>query len=310
MSAGRVLVVDDDAVLRSLMVKLLTSRGYETLSASDGESALQAMSEWSPDLVLLDINMPTVNGFEVLQRRAAMPELAEIPVIVLSAQGDETSRVHGLELGALDFITKPCSSPELFARTSNMVRLRRAQIKLREANAELARLAATDPLTGLANRRSFDGRWEEECSRARRHGYVVSLVAFDIDLFKRVNDTHGHAIGDQVLCAVAGELERGLRAGDILARIGGEEFLLGLPHSPAAGAIDVAQRIRLSVASTPVLPDGGFCTVSAGIASTETVALEAIIESADAALYRAKANGRNRVEVFVPEVVGSPTAPA
>ncbi len=185
----------------------------------------------------------------------------------------------------------------LFARLIGDQVSRERELARQRARAEQAELLASqDPLTGLTNRRAFEERWGQELSRSARYKYPLSLVIVDIDRFKLVNDTHGHAVGDGVLRKVAELLVWCVRQGDIVARLGGDEFVLGLPFTPLDGAVAVAERVRLAMTGADLAPYPRACTASAGVAGSPSTPGKDLFEAADKALYRAKANGRNRVE--------------
>ena len=176
--------------------------------------------------------------------------------------------------------------------------LQRRLADLQQQNARLWTLALEDPLTGLANRRGLAAVWAHELARSRRHGYPCCVIAMDLDRFKRVNDAGGHEAGDRVLRLVAHLLAAGVRAEDLVARTGGEEFTIILPHADLAVAVAVAERVRQAVAAAHPAPNLGPCTLSAGVACSRQTPHAALLQAADRALYRAKANGRDRTEVW------------
>jgi diguanylate cyclase (GGDEF)-like protein len=294
-SAGRLLIVDDQDVNRTLLTKLLVAQGYEVREASGGEQALQLMSAWLPDVVLLDLMMPGMNGFDVLRAKALEAPIAGIPVVMLTADTQPAVKVEGLELGVSDYLIKPFSPPELRARVRNLVRLRAQELELNRLNAQLAREASSDALTGLANRRGFDAYWQREVSRAKRYKAPIALALFDIDHFKMINDQYGHAAGDQVLASIASLMLGHLRESDLLARVGGEEFALALPLADEAAASTTAQKLCGLVSQLVIPPLTAPVTLSAGVASSANLPPGELAAAADRALYHAKNNGRNRV---------------
>ena len=296
-SAGRVLVVDDQESNRILLLKFLGADGYEVREASDGEQALQAMREVTPDVVLLDLMMPGMSGYDVLRAKAHDPAIAAIPVLMLTAATQSSVKLEGLELGVSDYLTKPFNASELRARVRNLVRLHWQDVELTRLNAELARQAVSDPLTGLTNRRGFDAYWQREISRSSRYSTPIALVMFDIDHFKAINDTHGHSVGDSVLIAVSSIIAGHLRQSDLLARVGGEEFALALPNADEEAGVIVAEKVRQLVSRRVIPPLTAACTMSAGVAASTTSPLDRLVDAADAALYEAKRSGRNRVAV-------------
>jgi two-component system, cell cycle response regulator len=295
--AERILVVDDEPDIRRLLARLLKSGGYHVTAAPDGPTALALAAELDPDLVLLDVSMPGMDGYAVcraLQQRERVPA-----VIFVSAYGTTRDRVEGLEAGAVDYVVKPFDPVEVRARA-------RAALRTQAVRDALALQASTDPLTGLANRRQLDLRLAEAFDLAHRHGRPLACLMLDVDHFKRVNDTYGHAAGDAVLREVAARARAECRAVDTVARFGGEELTVLLPETDAEGARTVAERMRAAVAATPVpawATDGALVAIpvriSIGIAALgpHTPTAEALRATADGALYQAKQTGRDRVVV-------------
>jgi diguanylate cyclase (GGDEF)-like protein len=289
----KVLVADDDAINREVLAELLKPE-YTVLLAKDGAQALDRAARHVPDLVLLDVLMPDMDGFEVLRRLRGDPRTADIAVIFVSGMGRPEDEAQGLKLGASDYIAKPFNATVVMARVAlhlQMVRQRRM----------LEHLAHVDGLTELANRRRFDEMFEVELQRARRHGTPLSLALLDIDAFKQYNDHYGHPAGDRALRAVARTAAASVRRpGDLAARYGGEEIVLLMPETDASQARGVADglrdalgRLAIPHVASPVAP---MLTVSIGGATLlpgeDTTALFA---AADAHLYRAKQAGRNHV---------------
>ena len=312
----RILVVEDSPEIASLMSLTLRMEGYDVLMASTGTRALQIASTELPALILMDVMMPGLTGFEVAAHLKAEAKTRDIPIIFVTARHDVDDRVLGLEV-AVDYIAKPFAVPELVARVRAALRMQKLQTELKASNDQLSRLAVTDALTGLYNRRGFDSQFEDELHRARRFRQPLGLAVFDLDHFKGVNDTYGHAQGDLVLQSFAETLLNLSRRVDKVARFGGEEFAVLLPNTDEVGARIFAEKVRLGVETHPIVcPSGGsektiFVTVSGGAAilmpSTPTRADDApsvstsqladgLFELADAHLYRAKEAGRNRIE--------------
>ena len=311
----KVIVAEDDREISTLIALTLRMEGYEVVQAVDGAEALSAAREHRPDLVLLDVMMPKMTGYEVARELQNDPQTVSIPIIFVTAKHEMEDRVLGLTM-AIDYIGKPFAVPELLARVRAALRIRRLQEELRDSNERLSRLAVTDELTGLCNRRGFEAELEDELSRARRFGDPLTVVMFDIDRFKLINDTWGHARGDVVLQAFSKILEHSSRRIDKVARIGGEEFVALLPTTDLDGARTFAEKVRdqterLQIPGEtregePAAPLR--VTVSAGIAVAELLPLDEIsnaqlsdvlLKQADACLYRAKEGGRNRVEYEV-----------
>ncbi|MCU0685137.1 MAG: diguanylate cyclase [Polyangiaceae bacterium] len=297
-----ILVVDDSETTRSQVRRAL--RGDATfdrfLEAEDGLSAFKLMIEEKPNLVLCDLNMPRFDGRGFLRLRASRPELRDIPVIMLAAEGDGELKARLIEDGACDYLTKPFHEKELLVRVRLHHRMKALQDELRDANARLEALSNTDPLTGLANRRCLDRRLTDEVARSRRHGVPLTVVALDIDHFKKVNDQHGHEMGDIVLRNVARAMSEGLRSNDLAARPGGEEFLLLLPHTDLNGGLAMAERVRTRLERLPHIGSAASLRVTAsfGVACSEPGSVpngEELLARADQALYEAKHAGRNRV---------------
>jgi diguanylate cyclase (GGDEF)-like protein len=297
MKSPAVVVAEDSSVVRAVLRRDLEAHGYTIIEADDGNAALRACRSARPDAVLLDIEMPGLDGHQVLAGLKGDPELSDIPVVFLTGRTDTADIVEGLRLGAHDYLKKPFEVSELIARVSAAVRVKTLQDELKARNAELDLVSRTDTLTGLANRRHIEERLREVVSLARRNRHHLSVLMLDIDHFKHVNDTFGHAGGDAVLRDFSARLQGVLRVEDVAGRWGGEEFLVILPLTELAGGIMLGERVRECIAATPFpLGDQTFpVTVSIGCASTDTDDSEEVIRRADDALYRAKENGRNQV---------------
>jgi two-component system cell cycle response regulator len=297
MTVATILVADDSLVVRAVVRGGLEGEGYLVIEAEDGPSALAQCRRHLPDVVLLDVEMPGLDGYQVLAELKADAELTNIPVVFLTGRTGMDDIVAGLRGGAHDYLKKPFEPAELLARVGSAVHVKQLQDELWRRNAELNRISRTDSLTGLYNRWHLDDVIARESSTARRHGDQLSIVLFDIDHFKHVNDTFGHPAGDLVLVEFARRMTDELRAGDIAGRWGGEEFLLILPRTDMAGALQVAERVRTATAATPVLAtaDSIPITVSGGCATGSTASPGELIDLADGRLYQAKTNGRNRI---------------
>ncbi len=292
-----VLVIDDSKTAREAIVTLLKKEGVFASyhEAVDGEAGLELLRNLPVDVVMCDVNMPGICGFEVLRILRAETQYADLPVIMLTSNGEQKDVVHGLELGASDYVTKPFDPQELIARV-------KTQLKIKMLQDQLKTLANTDPLTGLSNRRCLFEALTRELSRSQRFGKPCSLVMLDVDNFKNVNDRFGHFLGDEVLVAVANRLQSATRIYDLAARYGGEEFALLLPDTDSAQAFIVAERIRnqIEIMFFPDELESLKLTISAGIASfpgSEVEIVDDMVSLADRALYKAKHGGRNRVEV-------------
>ena len=307
---GHILVVDDSRLVRHVVAGFLREGGYEVDEAEDGRIALSRLESGNYDVVITDLNMPGVDGFGVLEAVRKRPLGTEVIILTGAGANDAASAVRALRLGAHDFLSKPPSGADEVILTVERALEKK---RLRDANAALVRqleaLTRTDPLTGAANRRALDETLSQEHTRARRYDLPLSVVVADLDHFKRVNDAHGHAAGDEVLKAFVQRATEVFRGCDGLFRIGGEEFVIVLPHTDEQGALAAAQRLVDGVAARPLRPGLGTITVSAGVASARGAALAGhdLVAAADAALYRAKGAGRNRA-VAAPTPKGSTAA--
>ena len=285
----RVLLVEDDPDVRLLLTDLLDDE-HEVLEATDGVEGVRVAREELPDVILLDLFLPRLDGFGALEELKRDPSTAEIPVLFLSAERDETARARGLELGAADFVVKPFSAVELRARIARTLRAARQQEHLRA-------IAQTDALTGLPNYRAFRLRLDEELKRARRYRTALAAVMIDLDNLKPINDQLGHEAGNRAIAALAETVLSQLRETDFAARYGGDEFVVLLPHTSAAEARALAERLRRAIRRVTL--DGGMpLRASLGVAALAPGAeasADALIHAADAALYRAKGAGRDRV---------------
>ncbi|MHB8572937.1 MAG: diguanylate cyclase [Candidatus Dormibacteria bacterium] len=292
---GLILVVDDEAANVTLLEKRLRAEGYEVVSAGGGAEAMALMKERLPEMVMLDLMMPGVSGLDVLRQMRENPLLRDVPVVILSARTDEVARVESLDAGAHDFLSKPFSTAEMTARVRNMLRIYRQQRALARENSELSAIATTDALTSLPNRRALDEQFALEAARSRRHDYPLAVALFDVDHFKRVNDSLGHMAGDGLLCHIAAGLRANARVHEMVGRFGGEEFLALLPFTELDAGAQAAERLR----SLQWGPEARCrCTLSAGVASTVTTPHAQLLEAADRALYRAKDAGRDQVQTW------------
>jgi diguanylate cyclase (GGDEF)-like protein len=295
MTQARILVVDDQLTNIELIADIFGD-DYEVLFATEGAKALEIAATEKPELILLDVMMPGMDGYEVCRRLKAKHLTERIPVIFITALGDEEAESRGLESGAVDYVTKPFHPSVIKMRVKN-------QIELKHAREELTRRAITDGLTGLANRRHFDDVLAREYDRHARSGEELSLILLDIDHFKAYNDTYGHVSGDDCLRQVARAIENGIvRSTDLAARYGGEEFVCILPDTSQAGALAIAEKIRLGVMELAIphkaSSAAGCVTASLGIVTTRCVPGKSvlhIVAQADEQLYAAKSGGRNRV---------------
>ncbi len=298
-----ILVVDDEPANVELLDRRLRRAGYEVSTASSAQEALAEVARRPPNLMLLDICMPGMSGLEVLRTLRAAPDTHLLPIIMVTGLSATEDIVEAIQSGANDYVTKPINMPVLLARVETQLRVSGLLIQLEAQTKILGHLAAFDELTGVYNRRSLMGALEAQLSRLHQQHSALSLLMIDLDRFKDVNDTHGHAVGDAVLREFARRVAESARDADIVARYGGEEFCLILPESDVIVAEMVAERVRSAVADRPfrVADADIVVTASIGAASLEpgsTAAPAELLEQADRALYEAKRAGRNCVRAF------------
>jgi diguanylate cyclase (GGDEF)-like protein len=300
---GKILIVDDSRLIAHVAKTMLTKRGHEIIVAQDGKAGLEAAKSEKPDIILLDVIMPIMDGYEVCEHLKEDDSTKEIPIIMVTSKAEAADKVKGLELGALDYVTKPFDEGELIARVNIHLRLRELYEAVQEQNRQLQEMANRDGLTGLYNHRYFHEQLSQDFLRAKRYHENLSCVLFDIDFFKKFNDTYGHQTGDIVLKALASVVQRATRESDLSARYGGEEFALILYHTDGPAAYEMAERLRTMVESHEVQDNGNVLrvTISLGVATFPHERVhdsKELVDYADQALYKAKDNGRNRVEVF------------
>ncbi len=309
-SPARILIVDDHEDNVELLKARLEAWGYSTDAAHDGAEALDVIEREPPDLVLLDVMMPKVDGMEVARRVKANDSLPFIPIIMQTALDSTEDKVEGLESGADDYITKPIDFAELKARMRSMLRIKRLQEELEErerqlleANERLRHMSQTDGLTALDNRRHLEERLDEMFEHARRLSEPLSCVMCDLDRFKSVNDTFGHQAGDAVLRQFSRILKGAAREIDRVGRYGGEEFMLLLPGTVLDAAVTFAERVRKHVEAHTFTFDGTSIrrTASFGVSAwphPRVANSDVLVRAADDALYVAKETGRNKVVRF------------
>jgi diguanylate cyclase (GGDEF)-like protein len=300
---AKILIVEDSPLIARLAKNMLNERSHQVLLAHDGLAGLELAETQLPDLILLDVVIPGLDGYEVCRRLKNSLTTRDIPVIMLTSKAEPSDKVLGFQSGAVDYVTKPFDAGELIARVDIHLRLRVLYEALQEKNRQLQEQADRDGLTGLHNHRYFHEQLTKEFARAQRYKEPLSCVLLDIDYFKRFNDTHGHQVGDGILKTVSELIAASIRESDTAARYGGEEFALILFHTGREEAVQVAERLRKTVEQT-AFRDGRDVfriTLSAGVGSYPHVDIDdpkKLLECADKALYRAKHNGRNRVEAY------------
>jgi diguanylate cyclase (GGDEF)-like protein len=291
---GLVLVIDDETANIEILAAALEGE-CEVIFATSGAQGIELAASSRPDLILLDVLMPEMDGYAVIGHLKGKRATASIPVIFVTGRNDSDAEVYGLELGAADYISKPLSTQVVRVRVRN-------QLELKRARDELYRRAVTDGLTGLPNRRRFDEALLQEFQRLTRSGGWLSVVILDVDCFKLFNDHYGHILGDECLRRIGSVLrEATMRAADLPARYGGEEFALILPDTDLAGAIRVAESVRQGIRRLEIdhlrSTVASQVTASIGVGAAKCVAGEtplSILAQADMQLYAAKAAGRNR----------------
>ncbi|MBK5188615.1 MAG: diguanylate cyclase [Gemmatimonadaceae bacterium] len=298
-----ILIVDDHPDNVEVLRVRLDALGYRTACAADGETALRLVAESPPDLILLDVMMPRMDGNEVARRIKADKTLPYIPIIMQTALDSTQSKVVGLDSGADGYVTKPINYAELQARMSAALRIKTLQDQVAAKNVQLEEMAITDALTGLYNRRHLDERLDEMFEHSVRLHEPLSVAMFDIDHFKSVNDTYGHQAGDVVLSQFAQLLKHAARDIDRIGRYGGEEFMVLLPGTVLDAGVTFAERARQEVEAHQFEYDGGILkrTISAGVAAFPHPRVRTraeLVKAADDALYIAKSTGRNRVIRF------------
>jgi len=292
---SNILLVDDNPDKLKLLEAALRLAGYYVTTASDGQEALAVVESFQPDLVITDVMMPRMNGYELAERIRANPRTRFIPVIMQTAAGRRSEDLlRASEVGALGYITDPTDLDLLLARTRTLLEFKAYLDVCEEA-------AFTDHLTGLANRRRFERQLDREVNRTLRYERAFSLLMLDIDNFKLVNDSFGHSSGDEAIRRLSKVLQEGTRGIDLAARIGGEEFAILLVETGKEGALEVAERLRLSIRNMPI-PLVGQITASFGVAECPSSAQTAtdMLKAADLALYEAKRAGRDKVVAWQP----------
>lgn len=289
----KVLIVDDSHQALRVAKARLAKEDVDIICADGGRAGLEAARSAKPDLILLDVDMPDMSGFDVCRILKTDPTTSMIPVIFLSGSGETRNKIKGLDLGAVDYVTKPFDAFELRARV-------RAALRTKRLQDLLVKQSHIDPLTELGNRGALTARLGKEWARRERHGNALAFIMCDLDHFKRINDDHGHGVGDKVLCQVARVIRSGCREMDFPIRYGGEEFAIVVSDECVEGAANLAERCRQGIEDIQLTAEGKIIQVTAsfGVADAQRArSTEDLIEQADEALYRAKDGGRNRVEL-------------
>ena len=297
----KVLVADDDLVTRIMLQEAVTGLGHECLVAEDGDEAWASLVDASPNVLVTDRMMPGIDGIELCRRVRARRDTNYTYIILATSLAERDEILGGMQAGADDYLTKPLDPFDLETKLVAALRVTSLHAELRRSQAELARLACTDPLTQLRNRLSLGDDLRALHARSERYGHTYCVAMCDVDHFKSFNDAFGHQAGDEMLRSVAATMTTELRSGDALYRYGGEEFLLVLPEQAPASAVLAAERMRGAVqrqTSSSEAGTAGCVTISVGVAGCDIdrdSSADAVLNRADAALYQAKSEGRNRV---------------
>ena len=299
----KVLMIDDSPDALAVAKARLSKEQLEIICAGGGVTGLEAAHREKPDIILLDVDMPDMSGFEVCRLLKADAELCMIPVLFLSGAATPEDKVHGLDLGAVDYVAKPFDAFELRARV-------RAALRTKHLQDLLIEHAHIDPLTGLPNRRALMERMQYEWARIERHSGQMAYIMADLDHFKNINDLYGHHVGDKLLQETARAIAEECRENDLPARYGGEEFSIVVPAESAADAFHLAERCRQKIAECCVVVHNETVKITAsfGVSDSRSAAsIEDMMRRADEALYWSKQAGRNRVQANADP---SPSPPA
>ncbi|HET9958761.1 MAG TPA: diguanylate cyclase [Polyangiaceae bacterium] len=304
MRGSTVVVAEDDRLTREALSSVLRAHGYVVEAFGDGQAAVERIARGGVDVVLLDIVMPKLSGLEACRLIKGMTHDSFLPVLLLTVKTDSASRVEGLKIGADDYVCKPFDERELTARVEAMLRIKKLHDHVAEARRRLEQLSVHDELTGLYNYRYLHPRMNEEFKRAERYHDPLACLVIDIDRLESHNQAGGRRHGDRVICGVAEALRRCVREVDVVARFGGDEFLVLLPSTHFAGSVTVAERIWRDVSETPIqgdLPEPVRASLSVGVAlfpSRDVRTKDQLLKAADTALHNAKREGKNRVCVY------------
>jgi len=295
MINANILIIDDSIVVAEFLKNVLEQEGHTVVTTNNGRNFLELIKEYCIDIILLDIVMPEIDGFEVLGILKNSEETREIPVIMITGLTSAMEVKKALDLGAMDFIRKSAEQIEITARINSA-------LKLKHKQDQLLLNAQTDPLTQLYNKQYFNVSFQKLINERTAHPAGIALIVIDCDHFKSINDRFGHTFGDDVLCDVANAIKKSTKRKDIACRFGGEEFIAILPDVTTFQACSVAERIRKNIEKIPYLPPNETTvTVSCGVGHTvgddNKTSLQ-VVNEADMALYAAKRNGRNRTVLF------------
>jgi len=299
VGGATILLIEDEDAQRQLYQTWLADEGHLVREASSLAQAHELLAHNDYDLVLSDVMLPDGDGRDFVKQIRVRPELADVPIIILTALSQTDQKLAGFNAGADDYLVKPFDMAEFKARVEVQLRRRATMARLTERLRATAWRAVTDSLTGMYGRSFFDAHLKQQLALARRYQRPLSILMIDIDHFKKVNDALGHLAGDEIIRKVGDRLRKRLRLSDVLCRYGGEEFAVILPEITLSGAKYTAEELRELVCCEPFVVMGQpvNITISVGVASARGGSSEALVQAADRALYRAKALGRNRAEV-------------
>ena len=300
----RVLIVQAELSERAFQRSLFADAGMSVVEAASGADALDFLATDRPDLVVLGRALPDMDGLELLPKLKSS-ELDFVPVLVASQRGETAERVRGLQLGADDYIPRPCDPAEFLARARALLRTKQTHDRIRKLQMTLEQMVVSDPLTNLHNRRYLMDRLVQEMQRAHRHGEPLAFAMIDLDGFKPINDQFGHVLGDKVLRAVGNAISKSIRVSDVAARYGGDEFGIILPQTPPEGAMRVCERLLRAISELVLVDEGRTCKVTASLGlayypADDVETPEDLVHSADGALYGAKRSGKNRYSAVRP----------
>ncbi|HWE05054.1 MAG TPA: diguanylate cyclase [Tepidisphaeraceae bacterium] len=295
----QILVIDDSKTIHPLVKVILAEEPVEVHSAMDAKYGMVLAASVQPDLILLDVDMPGMDGFEACKQLKSDPQTADVPIIFLTSHSSVAEKVRGLGLGAMDYVTKPFNRAELMARV-------RASLRTKQSIRALEEKATIDSLTGLGNRAMFDQRLEAEVCLQVRTRNPLACILMDVDRFKRINDTFGHPAGDKVLKQLASIIADMCRTEDVACRYGGEEFAILAPNTTAIAASTFAERLRAQISKATFVPNPSAfiapgttfgVTASFGVADSREQFDRSMVQRADDALYQSKRAGRDRVSI-------------
>jgi len=306
VKGSTIVLAEDDRLTREQTSAVLRAQGYVVETVEDGQLAIEAVARGGVDLVLLDVMMPKMSGLETCRVVKSLQRDSFLPVMLLTVKSDTASRVEGLKIGADDYVCKPFDEPEFLARIDAMLRIKKLHDHVSQVRSRLEQLSLHDELTGLYNYRYLHTRLSEEFKRAERYHEPLACMVIDIDRLQDHNEAAGREAGDRIVKDVADAIRRAVREIDVVARFGGDEFLVALPSTHFAGSVTVAERLFREVLGTPSTDSstGRQATTSIGVAlypSRDVRTKDALLRAADTALRQAKRDGGNRICVFQQE---------